>query len=617
MKVNINKLQGGGLVGFTPILKTPFQSQISQPQQTTTEAKQSNSLIDEDLYKELVKAGGLVNDVNQFVLELDKNTSDPLGLLNKSSVNSSLRVMAKVNELKANKELWEKAIDLSKASGGLSEVAVGTSGELYVKDENNSFKAITTKEYRENSDKYKVLTVSELMNARQYDPQLAFNKGVFAVAETSVGTNQIVDHIKAIVVGLGEESDSSEFYMSKGQLSQQFTDAQGIKNPTGKQLKGIEELARLSASIGSGPEGIYKFKKEISSERNHSKEALQYIWGTLGENAKNKLKANAALNGKDSSSIQDLLIDAMVIGTDHSETTSVDYDNRTNDDGSGSGSGGSMGKLSDIEAFLSGKFDMGESFKWNSPSTGKTMDIPITSKAPLFSNGKPTGMVTLGQFNLSEMAKVLDTNNISMGGKKVNVWDLNKVIYDTGLSARALMPVKSDGTPNLKLLEQFQTAQDIVKQNPEWTAQEINQFYVDMALPIVQVDGNKNIVPNDYMKPFLVFHAWTTDNADITSNNKNIEKLSSSEEDKVNDMLKPLLKNAKLPGLTGTFGTYGTDYYKGIVAYPILPDASARLAATEGNLYAPKTNIFDVKTNIAKQQSNKAMQNTAQFLMYD
>jgi len=277
MKVNINKLQGGGLVGFTPILKTPFQSQISQPQQTTTEAKQSNSLIDEDLYKELVKAGGLVNDVNQFVLELDKNTSDPLGLLNKSSVNSSLRVMAKVNELKANKELWEKAIDLSKASGGLSEVAVGTSGELYVKDENNSFKAITTKEYRENSDKYKVLTVSELMNARQYDPQLAFNKGVFAVAETSVGTNQIVDHIKAIVVGLGEESDSSEFYMSKGQLSQQFTDAQGIKNPTGKQLKGIEELARLSASIGSGPEGIYKFKKEISSERNHSKEALQYI----------------------------------------------------------------------------------------------------------------------------------------------------------------------------------------------------------------------------------------------------------------------------------------------------------------------------------------------------
>ena len=101
MKVNINKLQGGGLVGFTPIIKSAPAAAAPAPAAQTS--KETGGLLDDDIYKELIKSGGLVNDVNSFVAEISAIESDPLAFLSPGNVGKSLRVVAKVNELKQNK----------------------------------------------------------------------------------------------------------------------------------------------------------------------------------------------------------------------------------------------------------------------------------------------------------------------------------------------------------------------------------------------------------------------------------------------------------------------------------------------------------------------------------
>ena len=47
MKYNINKLQGGGLVAFTPIIDSPKQKSSSQGQ-----PQEQQSLLDDEIYKE-------------------------------------------------------------------------------------------------------------------------------------------------------------------------------------------------------------------------------------------------------------------------------------------------------------------------------------------------------------------------------------------------------------------------------------------------------------------------------------------------------------------------------------------------------------------------------------
>ena len=100
MKYNVNKLQGGGLVTFTPLIDSGSQKQTVQQESTQKE----DNLLDDETYKKLMD-GGLVNDVNQFVEELQRIDSEPQSLLNSNNRSHALRVFGKINELKRNKEM--------------------------------------------------------------------------------------------------------------------------------------------------------------------------------------------------------------------------------------------------------------------------------------------------------------------------------------------------------------------------------------------------------------------------------------------------------------------------------------------------------------------------------
>lgn len=63
MKVNIKKFQqGGGFATFTPYISAAAAATI-QPTVADT-SKKSETLADDDIFKEFLKEGGLPNDVD-------------------------------------------------------------------------------------------------------------------------------------------------------------------------------------------------------------------------------------------------------------------------------------------------------------------------------------------------------------------------------------------------------------------------------------------------------------------------------------------------------------------------------------------------------------------------
>ena len=153
-----------------------------------------------------------------------------------------------------------------------------------------------------------------------------------------------------------------------------------------------------------------------------------------------------------------------------------------------------------------------------------------------------------------------------------------------------------------------------IRNHEEWSVEDINKFYADRGLSFVRVDYKKDIISNSVLKPFLIFHAYTSDKSEVVDGNKNAKKLTRNEEKQIDDMLDPFLQAHNLPTLTGSFGTWTTDYYKGLVAYPIMEDASIRAGALENHLYSDKIHIDTAKTNMNVAGGRNVIPNSAQFL---
>ena len=110
MKVNIHKYEGGG--GFilptftrsTPTQEVPTATSLGSRQPQTKDQGTSGFDI-EEIYKELIKNGGLTSDVNNLMGELAKVDLVPSFLLDSNNTTKVVRLIGKVNEIKNNNEM--------------------------------------------------------------------------------------------------------------------------------------------------------------------------------------------------------------------------------------------------------------------------------------------------------------------------------------------------------------------------------------------------------------------------------------------------------------------------------------------------------------------------------
>lgn len=178
-------------------------------------AREEKDVFGDALWKSIAD-GGLTSDTQilaGYLQSIQKSTKFVFS--NEEKRNQMLDLLPKVVEMKNNKKLWESAYQTSKESGGLSEIAVGEQGDIYVQTEEGSVISVPIETFKKSRGKYRALSVAELLNRRESDPNLANKNIIFDVANNSVSMKTIHSHISKIVSALGKESNSDEYIFDK------------------------------------------------------------------------------------------------------------------------------------------------------------------------------------------------------------------------------------------------------------------------------------------------------------------------------------------------------------------------------------------------------------------
>lgn len=591
---------------FTPVLATPPGA---GQQGTAKEEGKKESLVDDNVFKELMDKGGLTNDVNSFVeelIQLEQSSDNPF--LNNSTRVTALRMIGRVNELKQSKAQWQEALDHAKSVDSIGEVAVGSYGEVYTKDQDNNIKAISLSEFNKNRDSIKLMSVGELMYERQHNPRLVNQNSIFNIANDSIGLSKITNHIKGIISAFGVEEDSETRVYSKEQTLKELGKFTG-KTPTSEEAQAVKRLQDLINTPGE----FYKVKTENSSERRQALKAVQYIWNTLGDPAQKKLTATAAINGVNDP--REFILDMISVQTD--EKRNLEITPTTDRDGDGSGSGDKGQKsLTQFQMFFKNSLKgVWTDFMVNDPNVGSLFKGAVGSKGPLVDkNDNPIGMSKLSDvLSGHQYNSMVDTSNMYFGDKKISPEDLNNVIYNNAEDAGIIfVPVKSDGSPDYDSFERFNQANQVFEANKSvWSDEQIKNHFKRYNFQVnitTSDDGNKSIkalAESANVKPFLVMSAYTNDAVEnIVDDNGRLSKMSSSEVKQLEPYFESIWtigqgKSSQNLTPRNPFYKFGTPYYKGVILAPLKLEASVVADALAGQGPTHRVSTLDnVKHNI-------------------
>lgn len=601
MKYEIRKMQqGGGFATFTPILESaPTTPTASGAKSTSKESSEddSSNLLTKNLYSKLI-GNGLVNDVNYFVDKIEALGGGLTSFTNQSTINSSLELIKDFNRVITSKQLWDSTYKNAQELGGLGEVAVSKQGGLFVKD-GSTFKEVSIQDFNKHKDKYNPMTVAELLRARRNDPNLIYNDEVLQVGETAFGTNKILDNIQKSINLIGEYHKKSEKHFSRADLQSELQGLRMTKTPTEQQKQSISYLENLLSTPGEQ----YKVIQDIKSKKPYTNEAFSYIMSSLTREERNKLEAVAAINGTDAKTLIAREISSGLSGEEDISEISPEK--------IGAGEGAEkLTSKSNEELFLSGSLNRGETIKWNDKDVNnRALYLPTTGTISIMDGDKPFSMGTMTQLAKTNISQYLNMNKATFGGKRISLNDMDKIVSE-GTLHRVFIPTNGDGTPNFTLLKDFQNAEKEANAHPEWSPEQVNDFYYNRGLGYVTVDADKNINITGNIKPYAITYGYTTGKADVTSNNDNAVELSGDEKNDVNKALTNVYKAAKVTPPTGWFNMFD-DYYKGMIAIPIDEDASTKASANKGNVYDKKITLNTIEENMA---AKPIPQGTSQLL---
>jgi len=605
----IGKFGGGGFISFTP-----FIGQSPQPTETSTESSkekpdEDSGVMNEKIYKELI-GKGLVSDVNDFAAKMNALQNDYFGasnLFGSKPMTNYLSQIAKVNELYQNKQAWDNAVSTSEKTGGYGEVAIGTSNEVYTRGGDGRIKAISLEEFKEKRDKTKLLTVSELLNARNFEGQLANQNGIFNVANNSVGLSQINKKILDIVNGLGKESNNIERHYDKTQAMGEMARLMGIKKPTTEEATALKTLQEIVNTPG---ESIQVVNKNTTQKR-HLDTALKYIWTTLGKNEQQKLFVSSVMNGNDNP--LELISKFLDSQTDAEMTSEISGKELKNPDGSTSSTSDSknMKSLTSFQMFHKDKLTTyTNDFALNDPKTNMLFKGVVGGISPILTpDGESVGMTTVknilekGNYN-----QFLKSNAVYFGNQKVEPGNMNNLIYNGEDAAKVYMPVGIGGSPDFEALLKFKDIYAVYEANKNsWTTSQAKEHFKKYKYNLDFDERYENgkkikvIRDNTYVKPFLVMYGYTNDATGLTKNNSWITEFNSADESLIPQLesVWTIGEGKKAVNLTPKNRIFSEDYYKGIITIPYKENAAAIIDSMVGQ--GPKdrvSTLLDVQRNL-------------------
>lgn len=633
MKLNIKKLQEGGgmpFVTYRPAPSTTVPDTSSAETASSKSSKKSDkesdntSLLSKAVIDELIKKG-LPNDVNQFLKELQTaEKSSLMGIENGVDGidrNKLYSLAAKANQLIHNSNLMESATKQAYDNDGLEELAISTTGALFVQDKNGKISKLSMSEYNKKRDSVYAMTVNDLSKARMYNPNLAFDTEIISTIQNSMGINKINDYMLSILNKLGTETLSKEGYVDKQKLKETIGSMTNGKNPTESELKGIQELASTYHSMGK--DGIYKITQEKSSQRNHISDGFEYLWAMLPNNARNVLKARYIVDGNESSNPTNIIRNSFYMFTNESSKNTLDYPTNMNTEEGSNGSGLKDKQFTQtpLQKLVMGSLDIIDDFVISNPSDTSNYNVGIKLKGSKINviptlDGDPVPATTLTNVMGSGIGVVGNKNKIFFGNKQLKDYDLNNIVYDGGEVINTMVPVDKNGNPDLEMLSLYNNALEEFREKGITNHQEKNEILEKKyGLGHIKYDKNGNLSPisKSMLKPFIVFHGFTTDKSELHEDNNFIEKIPSKEKNEYEEWLNGIYTNLKLtPPGTSFFGG-------GIYKAPIFI-AMSDTAANDVNHFVgqgAQVQANSVAQSIIKQKTNKPVYAGSDILMYE
>lgn len=597
MKVNIRKYaEGGGGLAFvqpnfiidTPTPTAPITKSAGSSGSQTTDKE---GILDDDIYKELLKSGGLTSDVNSLIAELGKADYSPMGLSDSYNTSKILKLIGKVNEIKNNKAMWDEAIETSRDTGGYAETAISNTGELFYRTSEGGIGTTNITQLKKNPEKYSsLLSVADLLLMREKNPGLAFNTSIFNIAQSSVGIDKVMENIKDLFSTLTDYTEISERHYSKEDVKRQYQlEKEALqrtgRKPTQEEVRGIKSLAELQNTPGE----FLKVELEESRKGKDLKAALRYIMAGLGAAELKKLEFAAITNGY--SKGEEMIADMLINQSGGKSSSKISPEKRETVFGTDSDSGGN--KAAPRTAFeLQNNGQIGrEVINWNDPKSGLSMAmqgnrVDIWDKVE--SNTR-VGMGPLRNLLNSHTGALLEKGKIYFGSNKVELSDYDNIIIDPSSgSARVYFPVDDAGNPDYEIMRKIDELKEKAPSN--LNPEELTKYFAERGYNFVQFDENFQMRPNNSVKPFLLLYGFADEKSSSAANNKEIRELQKAEEEAVEGILQSEYAKLKMKKPTGILNWSNT-YYKGNILIPYQKDSSIIAAAMADNITAPKTSV--------------------------
>lgn len=611
MKLNIQKYQSGGgmpFVAYQPLNYNPQAQQAPKPTAAQAKEMQSGSkeskgteLLSKEVINEVIKTG-MKGEVDQFLKQL--NTLEQSGPFDSGFDVAKISALAsKANQIITNAASMKEATSKAYENGGLNELAISTTGGLYVRDEDGQLNTVSISDFSKNRDKYQALTVNDLNTARRNDSRLAFDSGTISTIQNAIGIGKVSDIITNVIKQLGTEKEGTNEYRSKDEIKQLFENGiEGLKGktPTDAQAAGLKELSEVYSKMGS--DGIYNLKTTSETQRNHIKEASAFLISMLPANAISLLKARAVVSGN-SLSPENIISAAFGSFTDDSHTTDVDYQADMSKLGTTKAAGEKTYNQTPMEQLINGDLNK-TSFQLINPDKspiGMTLQGSLMGSIPDL-KGNPLPKAPMSRVLNSGIGTTVDQNKITIGNKKLQPYELDKVIYAGGEVINTMAPANADGTVNLKLLESFNDANKFIENKHITSPAEKNAVYMRYGLPFVHIDNNGATIPTQHLKQFLVTHAYTTNGVNSAVDNDWIHTIDDSEQKNYTKMLTDIYTQYKLPFPAAPSWFTSNKVIQVPVFMPVLQGAQNTVSSYQGHGSSVHANTL--AEDLVRQKTN-------------
>lgn len=572
----------------------------------------SGQLTEKDLYTKLGSIDGLQSDVSAVISKIQNDMSqqsllDPLGTGSSSSIaNKYLENLNYLNQVKQNKDAFNKSYALANSKNSIAEAAVTSNGGVVVKDASDKIKIVSPEEYLKNQKNYILQTNGNLLAERRENPQYKFNNNLLDIVNNSTSTKEISDTINAFTSSLGSSENTLSGYSVKDQ----------------KQIQGGLEILKAAADkYGEQTvmnalnfDGVYKNKVFTSDQLQQAKAAISAIYNMLPNNQKTLLKLKS--NGTESGVIQQI---TQIVSSKTTNKFNFDTDFQPDLNPDGTKKETDKSKNGDEESnfysnIIKERGGTPITLQINKGSNAQ-MSITGTNYGNILGSDKNTIPETslYNVMNSGLSGIITNTNSITFGNQKINSGQWKDIMYDNSGGTSAHLPKKADGSVDLEILDEYEScvkaAQRATKNNPDRYDQVLGKYLMNNSKLMHLVDqrtGREN--PKMFQQYFIInAYAVDRDGSIIKNpNSKYFQKIKDPDDQLVKRIQKGLTDDAKNPYTIDVDNWYDfnghDDIYQGTVYMPITYNNLQAITASKGSTKNGK--LEDYKAQIMQKRIN-------------